>query len=388
MTKLPVATLLAMPSSLRHLVLQTTLVRANFQSRLLSTTSTDEALPTPPVPISYLPTPSNIPDQRAHPSPPPPAAALAASTELFTGQRPKFLYAAPRFLHIPLNSHTPAVCILWRSNVGKSTLINALSGRSSSSAGRIHGNASKRAGLAMTSTKAGCTTTLNGYGFGPPTKASPQRREERAEDGPAFGASRADKRAEKKRREPPPAHGLIMVDMPGYGLNSKTEWGIEIAKYLARRAMLRGAVLLIDSVAGVKDGDRMVLGLLRDANVRTTVVLTKADKLGYGRGSGAAAVQKMCLSVWDELRAAEQNSLTWVEGQGWAPEIWVTGAGDPKHGGIGVDGARLAICQMAGLVKDTRNLALAGVRPSGGKIVSFEDLFARAPAHDLPRASF
>ncbi|KAH8896028.1 hypothetical protein GQ53DRAFT_743941 [Thozetella sp. PMI_491] len=379
MTRPQLAKLLAMPPTLRHLVLQAALTRSSLSPRSMSSAGgASEDLAEPPIPISYLPTPSNIPDQRANPSPPPTASVLEAATEIFTKQRPKFMYAAPRFLHIPINSHMPEVCILGRSNVGKSTLINALSGRSSASAGKIHGNASKRAGLAMTSTKAGCTTTMNAYGFGLPMKTlPPSRREEGDEKGSGLGVGRTEKRAEKKRRERPPAHSLVMMDMPGYGLNSKTAWGVEIAKYLGRRAMLRGAILLIDAVAGVKDGDRAVLGLLRDANVRTAVVLTKADKLGYGLGSGDADIQKTCLSVWKELRAAEKGSLTWVEGKGWEPEVWITGAGDPKHGGIGVEGARLAICRMAGLVQDTRDLSFGAVTPSSGKIVSFDELFAR-----------
>src|SRR5690606_33415066 len=91
--------------------------------------------------------------------------------------------------------------------------------------------------------------------------------------------SRSERRAKRDLLEPPPQYRLIMVDLPGYGLGSEAEWGIEIQKYLSRRQMLKGAVLLIDAVAGVKEADRMVLETLRDAQVRTSVVLTKADKL-------------------------------------------------------------------------------------------------------------
>ena len=394
MANRPALRLLAMPPSLRTFILESSLVRPHFQLRHHSSNNTADLL-APSIPLSYIPTPSNDPDQRANPSPPPATAALEASTALFTGQSPKFLYAAPRFLHIPMNTHVPEVCILGRSNVGKSTLINALSGKSSSVAGRIHGNASKRAGLAMTSTKAGCTTTLNAYGFGPPPKptttttTTTTTKDSAARAPSGFGLSRSEKRAGRKKKEPPPAHSLVMVDMPGYGLSSKAEWGVEIAKYLARRSMLRGALLLIDAVAGFKDGDRMALGLLRDANVRTTVILTKADKLGYGVDSGGdAGVRKMCLSVWEELRSAERRELTWTEGSGWEPEIWITGAGDPKHGGIGVDGARLAICRMAGLVDDSRKSPAQGLGLAGsGNIVSFDQIqWALASTPDRPRA--
>ncbi len=361
-----------MPPTLRRFVLESVLARPSLQCRYFSTDDSTEVFSTS-IPISYIPTPSNDPQQRAIPSTPAAAAALEASTELFTSQRPRFLYSAPRFLHVPMNSHMPARSrILGRSNVGKSTLINALSGKSTSVAGRIHGNASKRAGLAMTSTKAGCTTALNAYGFGPPMKVPPQgkedtRRAAARERSSGFGLSRTEKRAGRKRKAVP-GHSLVMVDMPGYGLNSKVEWGTEIAKYLARRAMLRGALLLVDAVAGFKDGDRMALGLLRDANVRTTVILTKADKLGYGIGPSDAEVRKTCLSVLDELGSAGQKSLAWTQGQGWDPgDLDHLERGIQRHGGIGVEGARFAICRMAGLVEDGRQPAAPGTILGGSK---------------------
>ena len=47
----------------------------------------------------------------------------------------------------------------------------------------------------------------------------------------------------------------------------------------------------------------------------------------------------------------------WGEGNGWEREIWVTGAGDPdRKGGLGVEGARWAVCRLAGLVEDERGV--------------------------------
>jgi GTP-binding protein len=288
----------------------------------------------------------------------------------------------------------PEICLLGRSNVGKSTLINALSGIPSSSAGRSHGSTvssakkksgpgSNAKGLAITSAKAGCTRTLNGYAFGLPTGPlhhHPAKKDNTTttdtKGGPA--TTRSERRQLASRNhDPTPAAALVLMDMPGYGQNSREEWGVEIAKYLSRRKMLRGAVLLIDAVAGIKDGDRMVLRLLRDANVRTTVVLTKADKLGYGMDregtKGVAEVGKMCEGVWDLLRDLERGTVTWTEGKGWEREIWVTGAGDPRSGGVGVEGARFAIARMAGLVADEREVSRAVERPAQ-RIVPFEEL--------------
>lgn len=236
-------------------------------------------------------------------------------------------------------------------------------------------------GLAITSAKAGCTRTLNGYAFGlPDGKPQPGKKiEKEVKSGPKTRSERRE--VQGRNRDSTPAAAMILLDLPGYGQNSQSAWGVEISKYLTRRRQLRGAVLLIDSIAGIKEGDRQVLRLLRDGEIRTSVVLTKADKLGYGLSySGEERVQQMCASIWEELRKIEtkgQGRTDWTEGgeRGWEREIWVTGAGDPRRGGgVGVEGARFAIARMAGLVQDERDFEGGRVVVPEQKIVPFENV--------------
>ena len=128
----------------------------------------------------------------------------------------------------------PEITFAGRSNVGKSSLINALTG---------HGK------LARTSNTPGRTQELNYF---------------------------SDL-----------ARTLYIVDMPGYGYaeapKAKVDaWTRLIKDYLRGRTALRRVFVLIDSRHGVKNTDSEILDLLDETAVSYQIVLTKADKLGRG----------------------------------------------------------------------------------------------------------
>lgn len=124
----------------------------------------------------------------------------------------------------------PELAFAGRSNVGKSSLINALCGRST---------------VARTSNTPGRTQELNFFDVN----------------------SR-----------------LILVDMPGYGFASAPKdkvdaWTRLIKGFLRGRPTLRRCILLVDSRHGIKDNDREMMDMLDKAAVVYQVVLTKIDKL-------------------------------------------------------------------------------------------------------------
>jgi GTP-binding protein len=125
----------------------------------------------------------------------------------------------------------PEIAFLGRSNVGKSSLVNALTGRRT---------------LARTSNTPGRTRQINFFAL----------------DG-----------------------RLMLVDLPGYGYAAASKsavaaWTRLVQHYLRGRTSLRRVCLLIDSRHGVKEPDRPIMQLCDAAGLSYQVVLTKVDKLG------------------------------------------------------------------------------------------------------------
>lgn len=148
-------------------------------------------------------------------------------------QNCEFLRGVVGLEHLP-PADLPEVAFAGRSNVGKSSLVNALTGRST---------------LARTSNTPGRTRELNYFRLGP-------------DAGPA----------------------LMLVDLPGYGYARASRdlverWTDLVKTFLKGRPNLQRVCLLIDARHGLKDSDREIMKMLDVTAVSYVIVLTKADKL-------------------------------------------------------------------------------------------------------------
>jgi len=157
------------------------------------------------------------------------AAEIEAGRRLFAGEW-NFRTAAGSLSSLPPMAG-PEIAFAGRSNVGKSSLINALTGRRA---------------LARTSNTPGRTQELIFFGG---------------------------------------AHRLVVVDMPGYGYaaTAKTKiaaWTRLIHDYLHGRATLARVYVLIDARHGLKTADDAILETLSEAAVSHEIVLTKCDQIG------------------------------------------------------------------------------------------------------------
>jgi GTP-binding protein len=134
----------------------------------------------------------------------------------------------------------PEIAFIGRSNVGKSSLVNALTGRRT---------------LARTSQTPGRTQQINFFDLG---------------------------------------GRLMLVDLPGYGYADASKgaisaWTALVRHYLSARASLRRACLLIDPRRGITDTDRPTMALCDEAALSYQIVLTKTDAIRLAERDDIAA---------------------------------------------------------------------------------------------------
>ncbi|MCB2050712.1 MAG: YihA family ribosome biogenesis GTP-binding protein [Novosphingobium sp.] len=150
--------------------------------------------------------------------------------KLFSG-RVEFLKSAPALKFLP-DPDYPEIAFCGRSNVGKSSLINAVTGRKA---------------IARASVTPGRTQELNFFEVGEPTR-------------------------------------FRLVDMPGYGFAKAPPkvvetWRRLVRDFLRGRVPLRRTLLLVDSRHGIKPVDLEMMQMLDEAAAGYRIVLTKADKI-------------------------------------------------------------------------------------------------------------
>ena len=174
--------------------------------------------------------PAGLPDSGLTEAPLPDPELAERARVLFAG-RCDFLLSAPGLQFLP-DATVPEVALAGRSNVGKSSLLNAITGRKS---------------LARTSVTPGRTQELNFFEVGVPTR-------------------------------------MRLVDMPGYGFAKAPpavveKWRRLVRDFLRGRVVLKRALLLIDSRHGIKPVDTEMMKMLDESAVGYRLVLTKADKI-------------------------------------------------------------------------------------------------------------
>src|SRR5215469_5843084 len=196
------------------------------------------------------------------------AGSAEAARRLFAGEA-RFVAGASNPAALPPEG-LPEIAFVGRSNVGKSSLVNALTGR------RM---------LARISNTPGRTRQINFFDLG---------------------------------------GSLMLVDLPGYGYaeapkSAVKSWTSLVRHYLQTRATLRRVCLLIDSRHGIKDIDRPLMRILDTAGVAYQMVLTKADKAS--KGELAAVPEKMAAELGEHVAAHPEILLTSAVDRRGIPEL-------------------------------------------------------------------
>lgn len=211
-------------------------------------------------------------DQGAHPAAP-------------NYRRAQFLVSASKLSQCPQDSGWE-VAFVGRSNAGKSSVINSLTGNKK---------------LAKTSKTPGRTQLLNFF---------------------SLGASQR------------------LVDLPGYGfakvpLAVKREWTKQLENYLQNRQSLRGLVLVMDARHPLQAFDQQMLNWALTAAMPVHILLTKADKLSRGQAASTLLQVRSSLQPHGELVSVQLFSALKRSGQNELIEVlnaWLTDASVYEEG--------------------------------------------------------
>jgi len=199
----------------------------------------------------------------------------------------EFVTSVARLDQLPPES-LPEIALTGRSNVGKSSMINALVGKP---------------GLARTSNTPGRTQTLNYYRITP----------------------------DEKTGKP-----FFLVDMPGYGFAavskwSRAQWQDIVEQYLDARPMLCGIVQIIDLRHLPQPLDHTMAQWLRGSDRRYVIVGTKADKVAKTKVPGLLTQVTQSLNVDSQDTMAFSAQTGFGRDQLWRWVINATNAIHPEH---------------------------------------------------------
>ena len=186
---------------------------------------------------------------------------MSSVNSLFSSEC-KFVAGAAAFSQVPF-SRLPEVAFVGRSNVGKSSLINSLTGKST----------------ARVSKTPGRTQQINFFSLG---------------------------------------NKISLVDLPGYGYaavskQTRMQWDELILGYLRSRKNLRRIFLLIDSKLGIKQNDAEIMEIFDSLGLVYQIVLTKSDKKSEGIENSVAQILQFHPSAFPKIISTSSKNREGVK---------------------------------------------------------------------------